>query len=637
MGYYLNMVGNEMFMDTSQLRSSILSHAKNINYTPTSRKAAKALVDIQIKPSNTEDNTKSSLTLTKYTKFLGQAIDGINYNFVAVNSNTVVKVGDTFNFSNVQIKQGDVISLQYLMDPTNRKRKFIIPSANVDTDTLEVRVQESTSNTDLTIYNKSESIVDLNANSTVYFIEENDALTYNIYFGDNVIGKTPKVGNVINITYLDTVGTSANSIAKFTAKDKIGNLYRDNVVVTSVTTSYGGTDKESIEQIRFRAPYAYTTQNRGVTTGDYETILLKEYPDIQAVSVWGGEDNDPVVYGKVFFSIKTRQNYALTNNEKEYIKKFLIKEKNVVTVTPEIVDPDYVYIRVVSKITYNPNLTTRSEKDIAQLVRAAILDYNQYELNDFTSVFRKSKIQNYIEAADKSITGIEVVIYVQKRVILDTISSKKYDINFNMPIEKGNYRNRLYSFPEIQVADINGITRNVLFEELFDSLTGINSINIVSSGSKYTYAPTVVISGDGVGASAIATISNGRVTKIQLTNKGSGYTRATIALSGGGGSGAVVQPLLEVDYSTLRSFYYKDTGEKVSVNTSAGSINYNTGAIALNAFRTTGPIENNFYQPDEFTFFAPAGVEIINPIRNRILNIDDADSKSIQIEMVAEK
>jgi uncharacterized pyridoxamine 5'-phosphate oxidase family protein len=395
--------------------------------------------------------------------------------------------------------------------------------------------------------------------------------------------------------------------------------------------------KESIEQIRFRAPYAYTTQNRGVTTGDYENILLKEYPDIQSVSVWGGEDNDPVIYGKVFFSIKTRQNYALTNNEKEYIKKFLIKEKNVVTVTPEIVDPDYVYIRVVAKITYNSNLTTQSEQDISALVRAAILDYNQYELNDFTSVFRKSKLQNYIEAADKSITGSQVTIYVQKRVILDTISSKKYDINFNMPIEKGNFKNRLYSFPEVQIADLNGIIRNVLFEELFDSLTGINSINVLVGGASYISEPTVTITGDGVGATGIARISNGRLNSIQLTNKGTGYTRATVTLTGGGGAGAVVEPLLEVNYSTLRSFYYKDTGEKVAVNTSAGSINYNTGAISLSAFKTPGPVENNFYQPDEFTFFAPAGVEIINPVRNRILNIDDADSKSIQIDMVAEK
>jgi acetyltransferase-like isoleucine patch superfamily enzyme len=246
--------------------------------------------------------------------------------------------------------------------------------------------------------------------------------------------------------------------------------------------------------------------------------------------------------------------------EKEAIKNYLISNRNVVTVTPEIVDPDYVYIRVVAKVFYNPNLTTRTEGELSDLVDAAIYDYNDMELNRFGAVFRKSKLQNYIEAADKSITGSEVSIYVQKRIILDLNTQRKYDVYYNMPIAKGNYKDRLYSFPEIQVADIEGIERNVLFEEQFDLLTGVKSVNVVEPGTGYTAAPTVTIIGDGVGATAKATVSAGRVINITVTNPGVGYTFAEIVLSDTSGSGAVFTPILDINYGTLRSFYYKDTG-----------------------------------------------------------------------------
>ena len=637
MSYYLNMVGNEMFMDTAQLRSSILSHAKNINYVPTSGIGAKAVVNIEVRPSSTENNTATSLTLTKYTNFFGTDIDGINYNFVALNSNTVLKTGSTFNFANVIIRQGDVVSRQFLMSSTNSKRLFNIASANVDAETIEVRVQESSTNTDLLVYNKSSSIAGLDSNSAVYFLEESDDLTYNLYFGDGIIGKKPKVGNIINVTYLDTAGSKANNIQKFGAKDKIGTLYRDNVTVSTAISSYGGTDKETIEQIRFRAPYAYQTQDRGVTAGDYETILMKDYPNILAVSIWGGEDNVPIVYGKVFISIRTKQNYALSNQEKEYIKAELIRTKNIVTVTPEIVDPEYVYICPVVSVTYNPDLTTYGENDLVQLIKTSIYNYNINELGGFNSIFRKSKLQSYIETADKSITGSSATIYVQKRLVLDLVTSKKYDINFNMPIQKGGSKDRLYTFPAIVVKDSSNVERDVYFEETLDSPTGINALLVKNTGSGYTYAPTVTISGDGSGASAIAVVVNGFVTSIKILNKGSSYTRATATLSGGEGSGATIDVQLEADYGTIRSYYYKDTGEKTTVNATAGVINYKTGTISLSSLQTTGPIENAFYANDEVVFFVPAGSEIITPIRNNILNIDDGDAKSIQITMVAEK
>jgi hypothetical protein len=636
MGYYLNMVSNEMFLDTAQLRGSILSHAKAIGYIPRSRIGAEALVNIKVTPSGAESNSATSLTMDKYTRFLGEDIDGVNYPFVAINANTVSKSGGSFNFSNVVIKQGEVVTNQYIMEATNTQRRFSIPSANVDLDTVSIVVQESSANTYKTSYTISTDITQLDSNSTAYFIEENDNSQYTFYFGDDVIGKKPKIGNVILCTYLDTFGAPANNISKFAPTDRIGGVYRDNVVITAVTSSYGASDKETIEQVRFRAPHSYTTQNRAVIKSDYENIITRDFSNIDSVSVWGGEDNEPVVYGKVYISIKPKQNYALTNVDKEYIKDQLIRTRNIMTVTPEIVDPDYTYVRIIGNVTYNPSLTTLKASQLESLVRAAILDYNDREMNNFDSTFRKSKLQAYIEASETSITGSDLTVFMQKRVNLKTSISAGYSINYNMPISKGTYLNRIYSFPEIYAYDTNNNEQTVLFEEVLNSASGINSFDVTNPGFGYDSDATVTITGDGYGATATATIINGRINSINIVNKGTDYTRATVTISGDG-SEAVIVPKLESNYGTIRTFYYTATGEKVEINPTAGSINYETGLLSINSIYTTGAIDNDFYNNDVLTFFAPIQKDIISPKRNRILNIDENDAKSIQINMVAEQ
>jgi hypothetical protein len=636
MSFYLNMVANESFLDSSQLRASVLSHAKSIGYIPTSKQGSQALINLLVTPGGTESNVATSIVLDKYTRFLGQDIDGVNYPFVALYSNTAVKSDGSFAFSNVSIKQGEVITLQYEMTPTNTTRRFEIPSADVDASSIIITVQESSTNTDIKTYTKVSDITILNSNSEVYFIEENENLNYTFYFGDNVLGKKPRIGNIITCTYLDNVGSLSNNITNFTAVESIGGIYRNNVNITTVTSSYGGVEKETIEQVKFRAPYYYTTQNRSVTTSDYETLITKDFSNIQSVSVWGGEDNDPVIYGKVFLSLKTDQNIALTNADKEFIKDSLIRNRNVVTVTPEIVDPDFAYMRIVTKISYNPNLTSLQANEIAELVKASILDYNDKELNTFTTTFRKSKLAQYMENAERSIVGSDTTVFVQKRVTLDYNNTRKYDVNFNMPLRKGNYINKLFSFPEILLNDANAIERNVLFEETLDAPSGINSIIITNSGLLYDTAPTVVISGDGSGAIARAYIANGKVYKVEILTKGVDYTNATVSFIGGGGTGVTASVQLENNFGTIRSFYYDTAGKKITINSTAGTINYLTGLVTINSIKVNSTIENDFYPDGIVTFFAPAENEIILPLRNRILNIDPLDPKSIVVEMVAE-
>lgn len=637
MGYYLNMVGNESFLDTAQLRESMISIGKLMNYVPRSNHGAETKINIVITPApGSEDTTAQAVTLDKYTRLLGTDINGINYPFVTLYSNTVSKVGGSFSFANVNIKQGEVVTRQYLMDAQNTRRRFKIPSANVDTTTLQVSVQESSTNTYTTVYNQYNDITLVQGNTAAYFVEEDVDSSYVVQFGDNIIGKTPKIGSIINLTYLDTVGSVANAINAFSFVDRVGGKYSSNVSVSPISPSYGAMQKETTEEIRFRAPYHYTVQNRAVTKNDYETIIARDFPFIDAVSCWGGEDNDPVVYGKVYMSLKPKTNFILTTLQKEQIKENLIRSRNVLTIIPEIVDPDFEYVTMIGRVTYDPNRTSRTADEILTLVKAAISDYNDRELKRFDSTFRKSKLQSYIENAESSITGSDIQVYLQKRQILRFGVAENLRIRFNVPLRKGDYISKLYTFPEARVFDLTNILRNVFVEEVPESFTGVESIIIENPGINYTSAPNINIRGDGIGASARAKIVNGRISEITVVNKGSNYTRAEIIIEGGGGTEATATPVLEARNGTLRTFYFKDNGEKVVINENAGTIDYNTGELFLQSFNAQSLVDNDFYQPDELTFNIPAQSEIIPPLRNRIISIDEGDPFAIQLRVEVE-
>ena len=636
MGYYLNMVSNEMFLDTSQLRESTISLAKTIGYIPASKQGSQTSLNITVTPSDTEDPNTNVITLDRYTRFLGRDIDGVNYPFVSLNANTSAKVNGSFQFSNVAIKQGEVVTLQYEMTSENSSRRFEIPSANVDTTSLVVTVQESTSNTDTSTYYLANNITDLSANSKVYFIEENGNLTYTIYFGDDVIGKRPKNGNIITCTYIDNVGSLSNKISDFVVAQDIDG-YRNNVIVTSANSSFSGVDKETIEQVRFRAPYFYSTQNRAVTPLDYKTLILKDYPNIDTISVWSGDENDPPIYGKVFISLKTLNNLTLSNVEKERIKEELIQNRNVLTVIPEIIDPDLTYILIRGFVNYNPSISSLSSGQIKTLVEAAIEDYEALNLNRFESTFRKFTLQSLIQSVDKSITGSDIKVFLQKRITVDTTQTRRYTINANFPIKKGDFNNKISSFPQLNVRDASGVIRQVFFEEVPSAFTGVDGVDIINPGINYSTTPTVTITGDGTGATAVARISSGRITNIEITNKGINYSRATVSITGGDGSEASAVARLESKFGSLRTYYIKTNGEKVIVNDNAGTVNYELGLIELISLNTTGTEDNDFYDENVLTFNLPIDREIITPLRNRILTIDQNDPTSIQIDVIAER
>jgi hypothetical protein len=635
--FYLNMVANESFLDTAQMRQNVLSHAKMINYVPTSMRASTARINVIVTPSPNELRTLNVITLDKYTRLTGIDSNSIPHPFVTMDSISAYKESGKFNFANVAIKQGEVMTQQYYCGSNTASRKFELPSSNVDTSTILVSVQESASNTFIREYKHSEDITLIGANSYVYFVEENENEKWTVYFGDGVLGYRPKDGNIVQVTYLDTNGAMANDVNQFAFVSPVAGLYKDSLVITTVQKSFGGTDKEDIDKIRFRAPQYYSTQNRAVTVDDYESIITKNYTNIDAVSVWGGEDNNPPVYGKVYMSLKTKGFYTLTEAEKDNIKNDLIKNSNVVTVTPEIVDPDFMFLIIKGTVTYNPNLTTKSSQQILGLVKSAITQYAEDELNTFKSTFKRVKLQNYIEDCDPSITSSDIEVIAQKRVDLILQQRVRYDVNFGTSLQRSDYvNNKYYTFPTMSVYDSSLALQNILIEDVPNSNTGISSINVTRAGYGFLEAPSVVITGDGVGASAYAVLSGDRVNRVVVTNKGRNYTKAQVTLVGGGGQEAAATAILEENLGTLQSYYIRTNGDKVIIDLNAGFINYGTGESIIYGIAPQTSANNPFYMDGVMTFNALPSSQIITPKRNRILTIDVNNGQSIQINMVAQ-
>lgn len=632
--YHVNMMANESFLDTAQLRQNILSHAKLINYVPQSRRGAESKVDIRVTPSNKEDNVVSYIVMNRYTRLLGRDIDGVNYPFVTINSNTAYKNAGSFVFPNVIIKQGEVISHQFLMDANNVFRKFEIPSSNIDTSTLIVSVYDSNTSTTSEVYTRYTDLTEVRANSTVYFLEENDKLNYDIVFGDNVLGKRPANGNIIQVTYLDTVGSAANSITRFAFTEPVAGLFRDNVIVNVTSASAGGSEKEDIESVRHHAPLAYTAQNRCITVSDYESIVTRDYPNIESVTVWGGEDNDPIVYGKVYMSLKTRGYYTLTTLEKENIKSDLIRKRNTLTIVPEIIDPEFVFLLIRGTISYTPSKTTKSAGQIESAIREQIYRYATDELYTFKSTFKLAKLQTYIEAADPSIEASDIKIFLQNRKKLKRRLNANYTANFNAAIRKGDYSQKIFTYPAVRILDSNSIERDVEFEEVPEAFTGIGQVQIINPGINYTAGATITVTGDGAGAVLKPVVVRGRIVSVEVINPGSNYTRAFANIIDEEGSEAVLSVKLAANSGKLRSYYFTSIGEKIIVNENAGTIDYVLGKITLTSLFPLNIINNPYYDRDILTINVVPNETVIEPLRNRIVAIDTNNDQAIQLTLV---
>jgi hypothetical protein len=622
--YYLNMIANEAFLDTAVKRGSVISHAKLLNYTPSSAKASKATIEIKF-----NGTTAPNFTIPKYTKFSSQSIDGVQYPFVTLESLSVSTSNNIAQFYNVEIYQGQPVRYTYSVNNLqNESSTFTLPDANIDTTTLQVLVYDSAQSTTFTKFELASKHLTLDNTSTVYFLQEGLSGLYEIYFGDGVLGSSLKTGNVIVVDYIVTKGAAPNGAYKFTLMDKIGTY---SGVIINGTNNYepanGGRGKESIQSIKYSAPKAYASQNRAVSKTDYLELLKRDNTiiPIQAVNVWGGEDMTPPQYGKMFICIKPSGGFNLSAFQKYRLLNEYIKPFSVITVIPEIVDVDFTFVKLSSNIYFDSAKSIFDATQLQSLLKLAIMDFCNRILDSFDSVFVLPDLITTIKSTDASIITSESTISLQKRFnpVFKTVNTHTFD--FQTPIKKGTLVSSYFDY----LGSNDQIIENVQIEESPSIFNTIESIQIISAGSGFTAIPTVTIYGDGTGAIATAEVTNGAISAINIVDYGLNYTQAVAVITGGGGNNAVAVPVLSGNTVKLRSFYYTNN-IKTIINSNIGEIHYLAGTVKLTNF--TPYNINNVLGTLSITVTPES--TIFTSTKDKMLSLDIMDDTSITINII---
>src|SRR6056300_1179011 len=405
LGFNANMLANEIYLDSADIRKNIVSLAKMLGYTPSSPKSPIANVDIEV-----NNATGASITMNKGTVFT-TTVDGISYEFVTNQDNTISPSDGVYRFSNVNLYEGTLVTYRYTVDSTDVDQKFIIPSVNADTSTLKVTVQTSAADTSTSTYTIASGLKSLTSTSKAYFLQETDTGKFEVYFGDGVLGQNLSDGNIVILEYIVTNKSEANGASTFALSGSIDSF--TNVSITTNSSSQGGAEAETKESIRFNAPLQYTAQNRAVTTTDYETIVKSIYPNALSVSAWGGEDDETPVYGVVKIAIKAASGSTLTNATKNNIVTSL-QPYNVASVRPEIVDPETTSLLLTVNAKYDKKSTTKTADTLKSEIISAITNYNTNTLQKFDAVFRYSKLTGLIDDVDTSILSNITTVDMRK-------------------------------------------------------------------------------------------------------------------------------------------------------------------------------------------------------------------------------
>ena len=445
--YYANMVANETFLDSALLQPSVVSIAKHLNYVPKSYRSAIAYVDVEFLNANSptiqsiSNGTEFIPAGSRFTGTLGSQ----TFIFTSTQNVKVEAEGTRYFARNVEIKEGSVKTITYVYDPnSNIDQKFIIPEINVDTTSIEVRVSYSINNTSgiETLWTLVNDINKVGSDSKVYFLQFNSTGQYEIYFGDGIIGQQPLPGNVISIFYRTCSGSLANGVGKNDSSTVRSFRYAERM--SSQTTlllgsdgkyssSFGGSETETTQSIKYYAPRNYQAQERAVTAEDYRAILSKDYGEqAESVFVWGGEDNDPPIYGKVFLSIKPKNATRLTQLQKLAIAKNILKEKNLVSIIPEVVDPDYLYLVLDINIKYNTAKTTLAKETLEQNIKNLIYIYGIDNIGKFDRDFNESLFVSHINTNyNPPVISCNIDLTLKKKLEPNLTTITNYTINFD--------------------------------------------------------------------------------------------------------------------------------------------------------------------------------------------------------------
>lgn len=409
--FFTNMAINEMFLDSAQLRGPVVSHAKTLNYVPRSRVSSQAKVNITL----TTTNSPSFVTIPEKTQFIAKC-GNKSFSFYTNKSYTVFPVNNKYVAYGVDIYEGTYINEYYTVNTTSDR--FILSNANIDISSVKVYIKDNASSSTENEFVYRTSVFGVESTDRCFYIQAYDENRYELIFGADQFGANPTTGNIIRVEYRVSSGEEPNGITGFTSASNISGY---PAAVTLASASSNGADREGIESIRFFAPKTVQIQDRAITESDYEIILRQRFPEIQAISVYGGEELDPPRYGKVVIAIDVTNASGVSANDKLRYANY-VKDRSSIGIEPIVIAPQFMYASVNTRVYYDTRKSASSDADVKQKVLNSVMAFNDNSLNDFKSTLRVSRLSSAIDSADTYILSndIEVLPIIPLNPVLNT-------------------------------------------------------------------------------------------------------------------------------------------------------------------------------------------------------------------------
>ena len=440
--YIGNMFANEMFLDSAVKRSSAVSIAKQLGFTPASIRSARANLNLTV---NEIAAGTTSITLDAKTPF-STSIGGNAFTFFNLESSTIRSTAGKFTLEGLEVVEGTLKNLSFAVANPGPDEKYIIPDLDIDTSTLKVTVQGSTSNASSDSYNLTTDTTNVTSSSRVFFLEMTPEEKYEIFFGDGLLGNKLISGNLVNIEYLKSSGSLANSSDKADIKfttTTIGGSSNVNPIITDDNPNSGASE-DSLTSIKFKAPRANAARNRAVTASDYKSLIESNFTEAESIIVYGGEDNVPPKFGKVIISLKPFDGFNISQSTKDSIASSVLNSKKVMSVQPEFIDPEFNFVNLVVNVSFNSLSSTLSSEEIKTLVTNTIDNYFSNDLQKFDKNFIKSQLISNILSADTSIVSVIILVNLQKRKSLNLSSINTFNgddsITFNNSLQPGTVK-----------------------------------------------------------------------------------------------------------------------------------------------------------------------------------------------------
>ncbi len=410
--YIANMLANEMFLDSAVKRSSAVSIAKHLGFTPASRRSARANVNITV---NSPSGSPETVVINKNTSF-STTLEGNSYTFFNLDAHTIRPVGGTYSINGVELTEGTLVSQSFAVNNPGPDEKYELPDKDIDTSTLSVEVQTSSSNTSLESFVQTIDFTNVTSTSKVFFLQSNPVERYELFFGDGVMGKKLTNGNILRVNYLRSTGPVVNSSNTASVSFSTSTLGgSSNIDITTTVNPTGSINADTLSDIKFKAPRVNAAKNRAVTAQDYKALIEQNFAEAESVSVYGGENNVPPKFGKVMISLKPFDGFTISQATKDGILSSVLENKRVMAIQPEFIDPDFFFVGLDISIVFNPDLTTLTANNIKNLVTSTVNNYFSADLQRFDADFNKSKLIKNILESDTSIISVIITIKLQKR------------------------------------------------------------------------------------------------------------------------------------------------------------------------------------------------------------------------------